>query len=47
METDKYTKDADKNLITAKKTGQFKIKMCNNNGKNFIAIVYNVLLAPE
>ena len=47
METDKYIKDADKNLITAKQTGQFKIKMRNDNGKTFIAIVYNVLLAPE
>ena len=30
-----------------KKKGQVRIQMCGNNGKTFIATLYNVLLAPD
>ena len=31
----------------AKQKGQLRIQMCNNNGKTFIATLYNVLLEPD
>ena len=33
--------------IVAKQKGQVWIKMCDNNGDTFIAILHNVLLAPD
>ena len=47
METDKYVKVTDVNLVTVKQTGQVQIEMCDNNGKPFIDTLYNVLLAPD
>ena len=33
--------------VTAKQKGQVQIQMCDDNGKTFIATLYNVLLAPD
>ena len=33
--------------ITAKQKGQVQIKMCDDNGDNFIAAFHNVVLAPD
>ena len=46
-DTDKYIEVADGHHVTAKQKGQVRIQMCNNNGKTFIATLYNVLLAPD
>ena len=45
VETDKYIEFADGHFITAGKTGVVQIKMRDNNGKHFIATLYNVLFA--
>ena len=42
----KYIKVADGNFIIAKQTGEVQIKMRANNGKPFIATLYNTLLVP-
>ena len=47
METDKYIEVEDGNFVTAKQTGEVQIKMCGNNSKPFITLLYNVLLAPD
>ena len=47
VEKDKYIKVADGNFVTAKQTGEFQIKMNDNDGKPFITMLYNVLLAPD
>ena len=47
VETDKYIEVADGSFVTAKKTGEVQIKIRDNNGKPFIAMLYNVLLAPD
>ena len=47
VEAYKYIEVADGNFVTAKQTGEVKIKMCDDNGKLFIATLYNVLLAPD
>ena len=47
METNKYIEVADGNFITSKETGEVQIKMIDNNGKPFIAMLYNVLLEPD
>ena len=44
---DKYIEVVDGHHVTAKQKGQVRIQMCNNNGKTFIATLYNVLLAPD
>ena len=46
-ETDKYIEVAYGNFVTAKQTGEVQIKMCDGNGKPFIARLYNVLFAPD
>ena len=46
VETDKYTKVADGHFVTAKQTGEVQIKICDNNGKLWIDMLYNVLLEP-
>ena len=46
-DTDKYIEVADRHHVTAKQKGQVQIQMCDNNGKTFIATLYNVLLAPD
>ena len=38
---------ADGHYVTAKQKGLVRIKMCDDNGKTFIATLYNVLLAPD
>ena len=47
-------KDTDKDIevayghhVTAKQKVSVRIQMCDDNGKTFIATLYNVLLAPE
>ena len=44
---DKYIEVADGNHVTAKQKGQVRIRMCDDNGKKFIATLYNVILALE
>ena len=46
-DTDKYIEVANRYHATAKQKGQVQIKMCDDNGKTFIATLYNVLLAPD
>ena len=46
-DTDKFIEVADGHHVTSKQKGQIRIQMCNNNGKTFIATLYNVLLAPD
>ena len=46
-DTDKYIEVADGHHVTAKQKGQVQIKMCNDNGKTFIATLYRVLLTPD
>ena len=46
-DTDKYIEVADGHHVTAKQKGQVRIKMCDDNGKPFIATLHNVLLAPD
>ena len=45
--TDKYIEVVDGHHVTAKQKVQVRILMCDNNGKTFIATLYNVLLAPD
>ena len=42
-EMDKFIEVADGNFVTEKQTGEVQIIMCDNNGKHFIATLYNVL----
>ena len=37
----------DGNHITAKQKGQVQIKICHDNGKPFITMLHNLLLAPD
>ena len=46
-DTDKYIEVADGHHVTAKQKNSVRIQMCNDNGKTFVAILYNVLLAPD
>ena len=46
-DTGKYTEVADGHHFTAKKKGQFQIKMCDDNGDTFIVILHNILLATD
>ena len=43
---DKYIEVADGHHVKAKKS-QVQIQMCDDNGKTFIATLYNILLAPD
>ena len=45
--TDKYIEVADGHHITAKQKGSVRIQICDDNGKKFVATLYNVLLAPD
>ena len=47
MEANKYIEVSDGHLVTAKQTGEAQIKMCDNNGKPFIAMLYNLLFVPD
>ena len=46
-DTDKFIEVADGNHVTAKQNGSVRIQMFNDNGKTFVATLYNVLLAPD
>ena len=46
-DTDKYIEVADRHHVTAEKTVSVRIQMCDDNGKKFVATLYNVLLAPD
>ena len=46
-DTDIYIEVADGHNVTSGKKGQIRIKMCDDNGKPFIATLHNVLLAPN
>ena len=46
-DTDKYIEIADGNNVTAKQKVSVQIQMCDDNGRKFIATLYNVLLAPD
>ena len=46
-DTDKHIEVADGHHVTAKKSGQVRIKMCDNHRDPFIAKSHNVLLAPD
>ena len=45
-DTDKFIEVADGHHVTSKQKGSVQIQMCDDNGKNFVATLYNVLLAP-
>ena len=46
-DTDKFIEVADGHHVTEKQKGQVRIQICDDNGKKFIATLYNVLLAPD
>ena len=46
-DTDKFIEVADGHHVTAKQKGSVRIKMFDDNRKNFVATLYNVLLAPD
>ena len=46
-DTDKFIEVADGHHITAKHKGPVCIQMCDDNGKKFVATLYNVLLTPD
>ena len=46
MVTGKYIEVVDDNFVTAKQKGQVQIGMLNENGKLFIDMLYNLILAP-
>ena len=46
-DTDKFIEVADGNHVTAKQKGSVRIQVCDDNGKTFIATLYNVLLALD
>ena len=45
-DTYKYIEVADGHHVMEKQKGQVQIQLCDDNGMNFIATLYNVLLAP-
>ena len=47
VEIDKYIEVVDGHFVKAKKKRKARIKMRDNNGKPFIADLYNVLFSPE
>ena len=46
-DTYKFIEVADGHHVTAKQKGSVRIQMCDDNGKKFVAALYNVLLAPD
>ena len=46
-DTDKCIEVTDRHHVTAKQKGSVRIQMCDNDGKTFVATLYNVLLAPD
>ena len=47
LETDKYIEVADGNFVTVKQTGKVQTEIRDDNGKPFIATLYNVLFSPD
>ena len=47
QDTDKYIEFADGHHVTEKQKVQVRIKICDDTGNIFIAILHNVLLAPD
>ena len=45
--TDKFIEVADGHHVTAKQKGSVRIKICDDNGKTFVATLYKVLLTPD
>ena len=43
----KFIEVAEVHHVTAKQKGSVRIQMCDDNGKTFVATLYNVLLAPD
>ena len=46
-DTDKFIEVADGRHVTAKQKGSVRIQMWNDNGKTFVATLYNILLVPD
>ena len=46
-DTDKFIEVVDGTHVTAKQKGSVRIQMCDDNGKTFVATLYNLLLAPD
>ena len=46
-DTDKYIEFSDGHHVTAKQKVSVRIQMFDDNGKNFFATLYNVLLEPD
>ena len=46
-DTDKSIEVADGHHVNVKQKGSVSIQMCKDNGKIFVATLYNVLLAPD
>ena len=46
-DTDKYIEVTNGHHVTVKQKGQVQIQMWDDNGKTFVATLYNVLLAPD
>ena len=46
-DTDKFIEVTEGNHVTAKQKGSVRIQMFDDNGKTFIATLYNVLLTPD
>ena len=46
-DTDKFIEVADGHHVTVKQKGSVRIQMFDDNGKNFVATLYNILLAPD
>ena len=46
-DTDKFIEVADRHHVAAKQKGSVRIQICDDNGKTFVANLYNVLLAPD
>ena len=47
VETDKYIECSDGHFVTAKQTRQVQIEIGDDNGKPFIAMLFNVILAID
>ena len=46
-EADKYIQVSDGDFVIAKQTGEYQIKINDNNRKIFIATLYNILFALD
>ena len=47
VEMDNYIEVADGHFITEKKKGEVQIKICDNDDKPFISMLFNVLFDPK